>query len=132
MDHSGPKTSLIQLVQGVSRAIRSHLVHIKCGSIRRQNYDGLGNRICDRTKVLLTLPHLLLGALKILDVGMERIPVFYLAFRISRWYGAHLEPAVNPIRAKKTGLNVKVLARFDRLGPSLDYVGEILRMNDTA
>src|SRR5215469_804986 len=47
-------------------------------------------------------------------------------------YGAHLEPAVNPIRAKKTGLNVKVLARFDRLGPSLDYAGEILRMNDTA
>src|SRR5215469_8400915 len=37
----------------------------------------------------------------------------------------------NSIRAKKTGLDVKVLARFDRLGPRLDYAGKILRMNDT-
>src|SRR6516225_9901073 len=62
---------------------------------------------------------------------MKRIPVADLAFRISRWYGAHLEPAVNPIRASKTGLDVKGLARFDRLCPSLDYARKILRMNHT-
>src|SRR5215469_10133723 len=62
---------------------------------------------------------------------MKRIPVAYLAFCISRWYDAHLEPAVNPIRASKTGLDVKDLARFDRRCPSLDYARKILRMNDT-
>src|SRR5215469_16527693 len=62
---------------------------------------------------------------------MKRIPVSYLAFRISRWYGAHLEPAVNPIGAPKTGLDVQVLARFERRCPRLDYAGKILRMNDT-
>src|SRR5215831_15749941 len=67
-------------------------------------------------QICFALTQPLLGALTVLDVCMERIPVSYLAFRISRWYGAHLEPAVNPIRAKKTGLNIKVLARFDRTG----------------
>src|SRR5215469_5794800 len=62
---------------------------------------------------------------------MKRIPANCLAVRISRWYGAHLEPAVNPIRASKTGLDVKGLARFERRCPSLDYARKILRMNDT-
>src|SRR5215471_5151938 len=43
----------------------------------------------------------------------------------------HLEPAVNPIRASKTGLDGKDLARFERRCPSLDYGRKILRMNDT-
>src|SRR5215469_273284 len=61
---------------------------------------------------------------------MKRIPVAYLAFRISRWYGAVLEPAVNPIRASKAGLDVTDLASFERLRPSLPYAGNILRMID--
>src|SRR6516225_8890333 len=119
------------LAQSESAIIQRNPVRVEHRSIGRQDADGLANSVGDRTKFGLTLPQHLLGALTVLDVCMERIPVSYLAFRISRWYGTHLEPAVNPIRAKKTRLNVKVLARFDRLGPRLDYAGKILRMNDT-
>src|SRR5215472_19006604 len=100
-------------------------------AIWRDDHDVLPNRIDHSAKVFLALSQLLLGALAVIDVCMERIPAPYLAFRISRWYGAHLEPPVNPIRASKTGLDVKDLARFERRCPSLRYAGKIRGMNDT-
>src|SRR6516225_6422240 len=87
------------LVQGESAIIQRNPVRVEPSPIRRQDADGLANGIGDRTKVFLTLPQPILGALAILDVNRGRIPSVDFSLLIQKRTVADQEPAVEAVLA---------------------------------
>ena len=105
--------------------IQSHPVRVECRAIRGQHHDGLANSIGDRAKVLLTLPQLLLGALPVIDVGIDPIPADKVGLLIVDRRRRDLEPAILSVEAAKANFR---RASFLGLPETLPPVFELLHI----
>lgn len=89
---------------GEPGVIQGDAIRVECHAIGREDHDRLANRVCDRAQVVLFLPKLLIGALAIVDVGIDPIPADQLALVIVDWRGRDLESAILSIEASKADL----------------------------
>src|SRR5215472_15752667 len=79
MKNSCKKGRGIPLANRDSGGFLKHLVDVQDRAISRQDRDRLANGIDHRTKIFLTFPQLLLGALAVVDIGARTVPADDLA-----------------------------------------------------
>ncbi len=101
MERPREKAIIVHLGHGESGDFPSHAVRVECRAVRGQHHDGLANSIGDRAKVRLLLAELLLGALQIIDIGIDPTPADKVGLLIVDRRRGDLEPAILSVEAAK-------------------------------
>ncbi len=81
--------------------IQSHPIRVECRPIGREDHDDLADGVGDRAKVGPLLAELLLGALKVLDLGIDPIPADKIGLLVVDRLCRDLEPAILSVKAAK-------------------------------
>src|SRR6516165_7739105 len=130
MKDSRKEGLVVHLADRESGDLPKHLVCVQSHAIRRQDRDGLSNGIGDCAKIRRFVAELLLGALKIIDVGIDPTPTDKVCLLIAHRRRSDPEPAIRSVEAAKAFFRrAGFLGLPDVLPPSSEFL-EIVRMDD--
>src|SRR5262249_35670285 len=110
--------------------IQHRLIHIQDGSIGAQHMDIGRNGADHEAQITLARPQSLFRLLAIINVRDEYIPVEDSPLAVAHGDPAVLKPAIHAIEPTDAMLDIKWLARRDRVARNFDTVSKILRVND--
>ena len=88
-----------------------------------------GNRIDDQSQALLIRTEGILGALPVVNISQQHVPVGDTSFHVPQGEGARLEPAIHAIGAALAELKNIRLPGFDRALPCIDHARKVFRMH---
>src|SRR5262249_35611976 len=95
------KAVIVYVGQGESGDFQSNLVSVERSAVRAKYHDRLANSIGDRAQVRRLLTKHLLGALQIIDVGIDPTPADKVGLLIVDRSRGDPEPAIRSVEAAK-------------------------------
>ena len=91
-----------------------------------------GNRIDDQSQALLIRTEGILGALPVVNISQQHVPVGDTSFHVPQGEGARLEPAIHAIGAPLAEFKNIRLPGFDRASPRINRTREVFWMDSVA
>jgi hypothetical protein len=107
-----------------------HLVDVHDRAIRRQDRDGLANGIGDGAKVCRLLAEFLLGALEVIDVGIDPTPADKVCLLIVDRRCGDPEPAIGSVETAKAFFRRACLFGMPDVLPPGFELWDIARMDN--